>query len=122
MPAVYFSRTLTESLQLCRKCNGSALGRSFRSWKEFPLVNHPCFEPGLDLVLDGRACVEFPQQRVVVDTIKAFGYVGIQDPFGFLVDADIDGSDRIPGGASRSKAVAVGFKARFPLGCKCHGD
>lgn len=51
----------------------------------------------------------------MVDAVKAFGDVGVQHPFGFLVDADIDGSNRIPRGASRSKAIAVRLKAGFPL-------
>jgi hypothetical protein len=51
----------------------------------------------------------------MVDAIEAFGYVGIQYPFGFLVDENIDRPNRIPCGASWSKAIAVGFKAGFPL-------
>jgi len=52
----------------------------------------------------------------MVDAIEAFGYVGIQYPFGFLVDENIDRANRIPRGASRSKALAVGLKTGFPLG------
>src|SRR5262245_26600315 len=48
--------------------------------------------------------------------IEAFGYVGIQYPFGFLVDEDIDCANRSPRGASWSKTIAVRLQAGFPFG------
>ena len=66
--------------------------------------------------------MELPEQRFVINTIEAFGYISIQDPFGLLIDADIDGSNRIPGRASRSTSIAVRLETSFPLGFERHGD
>jgi hypothetical protein len=52
----------------------------------------------------------------MVDAVDAVGDVGIQPPVGLLVDEDIDGSQRLPRGASRSTAIAVRLKAGFPVG------
>lgn len=58
----------------------------------------------------------------MINTVEAFGSLGIQNPCGLLIDADIDGSNRIPGRASRSQSVTVWFKARFPLWFERHVD
>ena len=52
----------------------------------------------------------------MVDAVEAFGYVGSQYPFDFLVDENIDRTNCSPRGASRSKTIAVGFKTGFPFG------
>jgi hypothetical protein len=52
----------------------------------------------------------------VVDAIDASRDVRIQPPCRFLVDVDLECSNRIPGTPSRAKAVAVWFKLRFPCG------
>ena len=56
-----------------------------------------------------------PEQGFVINTVEAFCYISIEDPFGLLIDADIGGSNRIPGRASRSKSIAIRFKTSFPL-------
>jgi hypothetical protein len=53
---------------------------------------------------------------------EAFGDVRIQHPLRFLVDLDIDRSNRIPGAPSWAKAIAVGFKLRFPCRFQGLGD
>lgn len=84
------------------------------------MVDHTRLQPGIDLSPEWRVGVELAEQGGVVNAVEAFGYISIQHPFGLLVDAHIDCSNRIPGRASWSKSVAVGFKTRFPLGLKRH--
>jgi hypothetical protein len=52
----------------------------------------------------------------LVDPIKAFFDIGIEDIFGFMANGREHGFDGILTGASRSKAIAVWGKACFPLG------
>jgi hypothetical protein len=51
----------------------------------------------------------------MVDAVEAFGNVSVEHPFGFRVDADIERANRIPGGASRSKALTGRLKAGLPV-------
>ena len=52
----------------------------------------------------------------MVDVVEASLDIGIEHKFGFVSDALKDSSDRVVTRASWSKAVAVGFKDRFPWG------
>lgn len=52
----------------------------------------------------------------MIDPVEAFGAVGVEGIFGVMAQGREHGFDRIMAGPSRSKAVAVGFKARFPCG------
>lgn len=52
----------------------------------------------------------------MLDMVKAFGDVGIQDILRLAINAEKDLLNSILTGTPRPKAIAVGFKVRFPLG------
>jgi hypothetical protein len=59
--------------------------------------------------------VEFGDKRVVIDPLKAFFDVGIQDVFVLLVNAGMKGFNRLVTRASGPEAVAGGLELRLPL-------
>src|SRR5713101_5018615 len=111
-----------KSWQLCRGSECPALWSAFFGRQEFSTVDHTRLPPGFDVPPDRGTGVDLSEQSFVINTVEAFGSIGIQNPCGLLVDADIDGSNRIPGRASRSQSVTVWCKARFPLWLKRHFD
>jgi hypothetical protein len=58
---------------------------------------------------------QFLQQGLVVDTVKAFLDVGVQNVFGLQADGVEDCLYRIVCRPSRAKAIGVGFKLGFPF-------
>ena len=52
----------------------------------------------------------------MIDGVEAMFDIGIQGIFGLMANGREDRFDGIVTGASWSKAIAVGFKARFPFG------
>jgi len=51
----------------------------------------------------------------VLESVEAFGDVCIQDVFRLLVDAFVDGFDRVVAGPSGAESVTVGFEVGFPF-------
>lgn len=52
----------------------------------------------------------------MIDSVEAFFNIGIKHVFGFMANSGENRLDRIVTGSTRSEAIAVGFKARFPFG------
>jgi hypothetical protein len=99
-----------------------ALWSAFFGRKAFSTLSHTRLQPGFDVPPDRGTGVDLSAQRFVINTVEACGSLGIQNPCGLLVDADIHCSHRIPGRASRSQSVTVWCKARFPLWLERHCD
>ena len=55
-----------------------------------------------------------------MDPVDACGDGGVSGLWGLMAQGREHGVDRIMAGPARSKAIAVGFKARFPFGFE-HG-
>ncbi len=52
----------------------------------------------------------------MTDAIETFFDIGIQHILGFLVDADIDGVNRIVTGTSWSKTITIRLELCLPFG------
>jgi site-specific DNA recombinase len=103
-------------LQDCGRGDDPALRRSLFRGEQFRAVQHARREPRLDDATHGRERVELVAQRLVVDTIKALGNVGIQDVLGDKLDGIEKGHDRVLGRTPWPKAVAVRLEPGFPFG------
>jgi hypothetical protein len=68
-PAGCFSRTLSASLQLCRKCTDSPLWRARVCGREEANFDHSCFQP---LAQHGGEYGQFGQQWAMVYLVKGF--------------------------------------------------
>lgn len=95
---------------------GTTVGSSFLRRAPFPLVHAPRLQPRPDLASAQRAGVHLLEYGIVVDALEACGAVGLQDPFGFLVAENLERTNCLPRGASRSTAIAGGLKPGFPFG------
>src|ERR1700674_2563350 len=73
------------------------------------------FEPRSDGSSEGRKGTELLEKRRVVDPIKAFSDIRIEDVPWFAADGPENGSDGVVGGASRSKPVTVRLEMCFPF-------
>jgi hypothetical protein len=89
-------------------------GTGFRG-EEFLPIHDARLEPGGNRPSQGRERVEFGDKRLVTNPIKAFFDVRVQDVFVLLVDAGMNGLNRIVTRASWSEAVAIGLELRLPL-------
>src|SRR5262245_33577717 len=52
----------------------------------------------------------------MVDAIKAFGNVGVEDIFVLLADCRVDSLDRVPARPTRTEAITVRLEPGFPFG------
>jgi len=86
------------------------LGRS-----QVHALHHPGLEPCFDGSPEGRGGVELVQQGCVVDAIEAFRAIRVDHVCRFPAHMRENGFDRIVGGPSWSKAVAVWFAACVPF-------
>ncbi|GLV54749.1 hypothetical protein KDH_26680 [Dictyobacter sp. S3.2.2.5] len=68
---------------------------AFFCWKEGFPFHDSRFEPGFNDSSDFRRSREFVQEGLMVDEIKAFGDIRIQDIFIQFVDTDPNGRHRI---------------------------
>ena len=85
-------------------------------------LHDPGSQPGSNLAAKGWKGVQFLQQYGLVDAVEALSNIRIQRILGLLLDARKNSLDGIVAGASRSKAITVGFKSRFPFGFKGEFD
>src|SRR5215813_8647544 len=85
-PAGCFSRTLSASLPLCRKCSYSSLGCPFICWHKNAPVYHPRFEPLLDRAGEVRAGVDLVQERCLIYLVEAAGDICVQHISGLFAD------------------------------------
>src|SRR5215472_13721818 len=69
--AEYWSRTLSASLQLCRKCNDATLRCAGRRFGEHAIVEHPGLEPRFHEAVQGRECLDLAEEGWLVDLIEA---------------------------------------------------
>ncbi len=63
------------------RADNAALRGSPLRWKEFPLIHNSCLEPGLDGLAHCFERVQFGQECIVVDAIKALRNIGVQHIF-----------------------------------------
>jgi hypothetical protein len=89
-------------------------GTRFRG-KELLPIHNARFEPGGNRPSQNWERVEFGDKCLVTNPIKAFFNVCIQDVFVLLVDAGMNGLNRIVTRASWTEAVAVGLELRLPF-------
>jgi hypothetical protein len=64
--------------------------------------------------------VEFVEEFGGIDAVKAFFYVSIEYPFGFLPDVGIDSFDGIMGRSPWSEAIRVRLKVCLPFRFERH--
>src|SRR6266542_1490294 len=58
----------------------------------------------------------------MIDTVETFCNIRIEGIFGFMAQGRENRFDRIVTGSTRSKAIAVGFKAGLPFGFESRFD
>ena len=68
---------------------------------------------------EGRGGVELVQQSFMVDAVETFGNIGVQHEFRLAVQAVPNSYNRIMGGTSWSKPIAVRLELSFPRGFQC---
>ena len=81
-----------------------------------PRVHDTRWPPRPDVAPARRAGGQRAASGGLVDAGEAWGEVGLQHPVGVRGAEDREGAHRLPRGASRSQASAVGRKAGFPMG------
>src|SRR5690349_20435668 len=101
-------------------CDNTSLRCSFFCCEEFITVHDLSFEPSLHGTSHNTERLKFFQQRLMVDTVKAFRNISIKHKLSCVLDTLLDCFYRIMGRPSRSKAITVRLKASFPFWLQCH--
>ena len=89
--------------------------RSRRGGSEYAVIQHARVKPAPNGPTQVREGLQLAHELRLVDAVEAFRDIGIQAVLGVLVDRGEDRSDGIVDRASRTKALTVGRKLRFPL-------
>jgi hypothetical protein len=72
-------------------------------------------QPGFELPTDHRRGLRFGQQSRLTDTVEAFGDIHFQRVLWPKFDPMKDRFDRIPAGATRTKAIGMRRQFGFPF-------
>src|SRR5215467_11946657 len=80
------------------------------------ILHDPRLEPGFELPTDHRWGLCFGQKGGMTDTVEAFGNVDLEHILRSKLDAVKNGFDRVPTGASWTKAIGLRRQLGFPCG------
>ena len=80
------------------------------------ILHDPRLEPGFELPTDHRWCLCFGQKGGMTDTVEAFGNVDLERILRSKRDTVKNCFNRVPPGASWTKAIGLRRQLGFPFG------
>jgi hypothetical protein len=96
--------------------NRSPLWRAGRGGREVVIFQDTRFEPGFELSASNASRRRFGQEGCLIDAVEALGDSSLARLLRLKSERVEDGSDGVPAGASRAKAIGMRRELRFPCG------